>query len=94
MALLLLRRVEYFLAFVLWLFYAGALGTWIGWFGGFVVAVFTAPGALLLPVIYWFVEDAWLTQRYYLWFYGAFLATSLGYWALDRRFKRRLGKPI
>ena len=81
----LLRHLERALAFVLILFYVGALGQWLGWFFGLVVGVVTAPGALLLPLIYWLVEDEWLTRWYYPWLYGTFVVVSCSRWGLERR---------
>lgn len=68
------------IAIVLWFLYLRALLDWIGGWG-IPVAIVTAPGILVFPLIHWLVEDAWPVT--YLWLYGAgigirVLAASLG----------------
>lgn len=51
---------------VLWL---GYVVTWVNWQGflGLLIGVFTAPGIVIFPLIYWVVEDVFPVNYFALW---------------------------
>ena len=51
---------------VLWL---GYVVTWVGWQGflGLLIGLFTVPGVVIFPFIYWVVEDAFPVNYFALW---------------------------
>ena len=57
----------YLTGVVAWGLYVSHLQEWLGWFFAVVVGIVLAPGAVVFPVVYWFVEDYWpITYLYVL----------------------------
>lgn len=54
---------------LMWIVYVGSLANWFG-FIGFVVGVITTPGAVIFPLIYWFVEGVFPVGYFLLWGVG------------------------
>lgn len=54
---------------LMWLVYIIAFTNWFGFFG-FVVGVLTTPGAIIFPLIYWFIEGVFPVVYFLLWGVG------------------------
>ena len=64
-----------YVAYVVLVFlYIRGLVAWLGFLGGFV-GILLFPGAVVYPVIYWLVEDAW--PMTYLTLYGAAVGSHI-----------------
>lgn len=54
---------------LMWIVYVGSLANWFG-FIGFVAGVLTTPGAVVFPLIYWFIEGVFPVGYFLLWGVG------------------------
>ncbi len=61
--------LEVVIGIALYCMWLHQLMEWLGGFFGFIVATFLVPGALIYPVVHWWVEGYW--PEIYLWFYLA-----------------------
>ena len=66
----------------LWIAYAA---TWTRWQGGlgFLIGVFTAPGLIIFPFVFWMVENSFPVNYFLLWLVGLALMVLAGLTAGD-----------
>lgn len=62
-------------AFIIWL---GYVAVWYQWQGvlGALIGLFTSPGFVIFPFIYWVVEDAFPVRYFIMW------GISIVFWGL------------
>lgn len=62
-------------AFVIWLGYVAVWYQWQGVLGG-LIGLFTSPGFVIFPFIYWVVEDTFPARYFIMW------GISIVFWGL------------
>jgi hypothetical protein len=62
-------------AFIIWLGYVAVWYQWQGVIGG-LIGLFTSPGFVIFPFIYWVVEDRFPTRYFVMW------GISIVFWGL------------
>lgn len=67
---------------VLWIAYAATWTRWQGGFG-FLIGVFTAPGLVIFPFVFWMVENSFPVNYFLLWLVGLALMVLAGLTAGD-----------
>ena len=63
---------------LLWLWYASAIGDWLGPLIGWFVAISTAPGLVVFPIVFRLVEGEWVPSLYFILMATGVAGTVLG----------------